>query len=102
MTPDMRIFRKLSNISLGEKCPNLEFFWSAFSCIRTEYGEIHWIQRDTSISPYSVGMQENMDQKNSEYGQFSRSGNIESEIEQHCTLVRQSECRYFLGANDSL
>ena len=28
------------NYSLREKCPNSEFFWSLFSCIRTEYGEI--------------------------------------------------------------
>ena len=34
------------------------FFWSAFSHIRTEYGEIR------SISPYSVWMRENTDQKN--------------------------------------
>ena len=35
-------------------------FWSAFSRIWTEYGEIG------SISPYSVRMWENADQKNSE------------------------------------
>ena len=28
------------NISLREKCPYSEFFWSVFSLIRTEYGEI--------------------------------------------------------------
>ena len=33
------------------------FFWSAFSRTRTEYGEIR------SISPYSVQMRENVDQK---------------------------------------
>ena len=33
------------------------FFWSVFSRIRTEYGEI------LRISPYSVRMQENTDQK---------------------------------------
>ena len=33
------------------------FFWSVFSHIRTEYGEIR------SISPYSVGIRENTDQK---------------------------------------
>ena len=33
------------------------FFWSLFSRIRTEYGEIR------SISPYSVRMRENADQK---------------------------------------
>ena len=35
----------------------LSFFWSVFSRIRTEYGEIQ------SISPYSVQMRENTDQK---------------------------------------
>ena len=44
-----------------------EFFWSVFSCIRTEYGEI------LRISPYSLGMQENKDQKISEYRHFWRS-----------------------------
>ena len=34
------------------------FFWSVFPHIRTEYGEIR------SISPYSVGMRENTNQKN--------------------------------------
>ena len=43
--------------SLREKCPKMEFFWSVFSCIRTEYGEIR------SISPYSVQMWENRNQK---------------------------------------
>ena len=35
------------------------FFWSIFSRIRTEFGEIR------SISPYSVRMRENTDQKKS-------------------------------------
>ena len=52
--------------SQHEKCPHSVFFWSVFSRIPTEYWEIR------SISPYSVRMQENMDQKNSEYGHFSR------------------------------
>ena len=54
-------------LTLRKKCPYSELFWSAFSCIRTEYGEIR------SISPYSVRMRENVDQNNSEYGHFSRS-----------------------------
>ena len=33
-----------------------------------------WMRRDRSISPYSVRMQENVDQNNSEYKQFLRSG----------------------------
>ena len=52
---------------LQEKCLYSEFFWSVFSRIRTEYGKIR------SISPYSVQIRENTDQKNSEYGHFSRN-----------------------------
>ena len=43
-----------------------ELFWSVFSRIRTEYGEI-------LISPYSVRIRENTDQNNSEYDHFLRS-----------------------------
>ena len=42
--------------TLREKCPYSEFFRSAFSCIRTEYGMI------LRICLYSVQMQENADQ----------------------------------------
>ena len=42
-------------------------FWSVFSRIQTEYGEI-W-----NISPYSVQMWDSTDQNNSEYRRFSRS-----------------------------
>ena len=41
--------------------PYSELFWSVYSRIRTEYGEI------LLISPYSVWMPENTDQNNSEY-----------------------------------
>ena len=54
--------------TLCEKCPYSKLFWSAFSCIQTEYGEI------LCISPYSVRMRENRDQNNSEYKHFLRSG----------------------------
>ena len=53
--------------TMRKKCPYSEFFWSIYSGIRTEYGEI------LRISPYSVRMPENTDEKNSEYGHFSRS-----------------------------
>ena len=49
---------------MREKCPYLKFLWSVFSCIRTLYGEI------LRISKYSVQMQENTDQKNSDSGHF--------------------------------
>ena len=51
-------------------CPYSELFWSEFSRIRTEYGDI------LLISPYSVQMRENADQNNSEYRHFSRSGRM--------------------------
>ena len=41
-------------------------FWSAFSRIRTEYGEILY------VSPYSIRMWENADQNDSKYGYFLR------------------------------
>ena len=43
------------------------FLWPVFSRIWTEYGEI------LHISPYSVRMQKNTEQKNSECGLFSGS-----------------------------
>ena len=50
--------------TLRKKCPYSELFWSVFSRIRTEYGEI------LCSSPYSVRMRENMDQNNSETDNF--------------------------------
>ena len=44
-----------------------ELLWSAFSRIRTEYGEV------LRIFPYSVRMRENTDQNNSESGHFFHS-----------------------------
>ena len=49
---------------MHKKCPYSEFFWSLFSRIRTEYENLQ------SISLYSVRMQENADQKSSEYRHF--------------------------------
>ena len=57
-----------SQQTLCDKCPYSELLWSVFSHIRTGYGKI------LRISPYSVQMRENMDQNNSEYGHFLRSG----------------------------
>ena len=45
--------------ALREKCLYLEFFWSVFPHIR--------------MFEYSVQLLENVDQKNSKYGHFSRS-----------------------------
>ena len=58
--------------ALPEKCLYSELFWSRFSRIRTEYGEI------LRISPYSVRMWENTDQNNSEYRHFLRSAALNS------------------------
>ena len=62
-------------------CPQLEFFWPVFSRIWTEYGDIR------SISLYSVRMQENMYLKNSEYGQFLRSKQLQSLMLSHSQLT---------------
>ena len=45
------------HLVLREKCPYWEFFWSVFSRVRTEYGDIQ------SISPYLVQMRENRTRK---------------------------------------
>ena len=50
---------KLGVVILRKKCLYSELFWSVFSRIRTDYGEIQ------SISPYSERMRENTDQNNS-------------------------------------
>ena len=49
------------------KSVRIRSFLTVFSCIWTEYGKTR------AISPYSVKMKENTEQKNSEYGHFSRS-----------------------------
>ena len=62
-----RCLELIKNQSLCEKCPYLEFFWSIFFRICFEYGEI-W-----SVSPYSVQMRMNADQKKSKYEHFLSS-----------------------------
>ena len=57
--------------ALREKCPCSEFFWSVSSRIRTEYGEILSVRRE--YLSLLAQIRENTDQKNSEYGPFSRS-----------------------------
>ena len=53
---------------MRESRPYWEFFWSALSRIRAEYGEI--------LRQYSVRMRENVDENNSEYGHFLRSKSL--------------------------
>ena len=55
--------------TLRKKCPYFEIFWSVFSRIWTEYGEIR------SISQYPVRTWENTDQKNSKCEHFLHSDN---------------------------
>ena len=57
----------LKNYSLRKNCPCSEFFWSVFSRIRTEYGDLR------SKSPYSFRMRETTNQKNSKYRHFLRN-----------------------------
>ena len=53
--------KKFAQNALRKNCLYSELFWSVYSRIRTEYGE---------ILRNSVQMRENTDQNNSEYGHF--------------------------------
>ena len=55
---------KIETLTLREKSPYSEFFWSVFFRIRTKYGGIR------RISPYLVQMRKKTAQENSEYGHF--------------------------------
>ena len=56
-------------LTLRNKCPYSELFWSAISRIQIECGE------KRIIYPYSLRMRENADQNNSDYGHLSDSVN---------------------------
>ena len=64
--PYLHVFLHKWKLSLREKRPNTEFFWSVFSRIRTEYAERR------SISPYSVKCWKIQARKSSVFGHFSR------------------------------
>ena len=97
----LRAFNEL--FSLRKKCPYAEIFWSVFSRIRIEYGEIH------RISPCLVQMRENTDQYNSEYEYIWRRDlftvfYIKCSVKQYCvakvllaiweTFFYESTCNY--------
>ena len=60
-------YYRLYHLTLRKKCSYLELFWSVFSRIRTEYGEIR------NIPPYSVRMRKNTEQNNSEHRHYLHS-----------------------------
>ena len=63
-------------VALHKKCPYSEFFWSVFSRIQN------------LVSPYSVRMRENTNQKkNSEYGHFSHNVKCSSYFPEHLRLL---------------
>ena len=62
------------------KTPYSEFFWSVFSRIRTEYGDL------LIKSPYSVRMRENADQENSGYRLFLRTSNPDKLVFAHLDI----------------
>ena len=70
--------------SLRKNCPYLELLWSAFSRIRTEYGETR------NISPYLVRMRENAEQNNFEWGHFLRSDCQSNNINREANMIRES------------
>ena len=71
------------NDTLHKKCSYLELFWSVFSRIRTEYGEI------LSMYLYSVRMRENTDQNKSKYGHFlSTESQVDSLLGWHTRAAK--------------
>ena len=72
----------------SKKCLNSELFWSVFSRIRTEYWDIQ------SISLYSVRMRENANQRNSEYGHFSRSETLLETIQLDDYITRSGHWKH--------
>ena len=88
-------------MTIREKCPYSEFFWSVFSRIWTEYGE------KLRIFSFSNQMWENTDQSNSKYGhilrcvrhsilvehlQFCQASLIETFQKQPCRVVLKKRC----------
>ena len=59
--------KQYNKVTLRKKCPYSELFWSVFSRIPTEYGNL------LHEPPNSAQMLENTDQKYSQYGHFSHS-----------------------------
>ena len=92
-TSIMDLFYDNSWLTLHEKCPYSELFWSGFSLIWTEYWEIR------SISLYSVRMRGNADQNNSEYGHLLRSVPEKAPcllVPHNFSLITQLVCRWSL------
>ena len=58
----------LENFALPGKCLYFKFFWSVFSCIWTEYGDL------ICKFPFLVRIRENKGQKNFEHEHFLYSG----------------------------
>ena len=50
----------LTRKALREKCPYSEFFWSIFSCIGTEYGEIRSIKMNRYYSCHYIDRKEKL------------------------------------------
>ena len=83
-------------LSLREKCPYSELFWSVFSRIRTEYGEIR------SFFPYSVRMRANADPNNSKYGHLENRVHHNLFCKCRSSLRRFSFKKVFLKLSQNL
>ena len=72
----------------GKSVQIRSFFWSVWSRIWTEYGEMR------SISPYSVRIRKNTDQKNSVFGHFSRSALFfkQRDLMRPVSMIGQKNC----------
>ena len=77
---------------MREKCPCSELSWSAFYRIWTKYREMLF------ISLYSVQMQQNADQNNSEYRNFLRSVHLLQIIEKTNAFSKMYDILGFLNS----
>ena len=95
------VFKTLHDCHCVKSVQIQRFFWSVFSCIWAEYESL------PSISPYSVQIQENTDQKNllvwtlfTQYVDKVLCGVAHEYIESiFCSLLKKEKCskmKYFL------
>ena len=77
------------SLSLHKMCPYSEIFWSVFSRIRTEYGEIR------STSSYSVQMRGNMD-RNMDHMLFTVTFFFDESV---LSMLESSTRMYYLAKN---
>ena len=79
--------------TLREKCHIKRFFWSALSCIRTEYGDLQ------GKCPYSVRIEENTDQKKLRIWTLFTECYVNLGLQKHLFLIKSDKCHFFVRSS---